>query len=270
LPFFGTGLNLKLRGTPKEAFLADVSARFDLSLRGVRADRSGAGIALVTEFMSRTIWPFISILLLWCLPAPAQISHLEVGAANYDVSDGSSPNRFKILELTAEDLIREYGPSGKIILNDGFPEALNMAANHLRTWLARQGYRDIEVETLLADYNAMEPPPVKTANLSNPGSDQLPVFEEQPMNEYIVRGLVNLARGSASGLKITSYYVNGNFDFVGEIRRYLGADMELLKINDNGYPYFHPAGLDLSKMDLPFGVERTSTYILRRTCESAL
>ena len=67
--------------------------------------------------------------------ARAEILHLELGVANYGPANGTSSNRFKVMDETLSDLVARYGSFGTIYLNDINPEGLNLSVEHANAWL---------------------------------------------------------------------------------------------------------------------------------------
>jgi hypothetical protein len=198
------------------------------------------------------------------IPAPAQISHLELGAANYGAEYGEGAKRFEILEHTVLDLIKNYGPRGVIYLNDIDRSGLNLAVDHLAKWLTEKGLVDISIVSLLGDYSRIRLPEVKSAHLSNPGADQLPSAWAGIFNHHIVRDLERVALQSETGLKITSYFTEGDQAYVPRIADYAQVTV-LKKISSSGYEYHLPNGEDWRTYydeSRSINASHTSTFLL--------
>lgn len=184
-------------------------------------------------------------------PAHSEISHLELGAANYYADSGDHPDRFKILELTVQDLIAKYGESGTIYLNDIIPEGLMLACGHLREWLELHRYSKIQVIPLVGNYFEIDLPIVKTAHLSNPDFDQLPVFDRfsvidaAKLNARMTRRLEEISDLSETGLTITTYMHHHRENPIAKLSRQLSHDFLMLQTRSNGYPYFFSNGRTL-------------------------
>lgn len=228
--------------------------------------------------IGRRLLFFIS--LWWLAPsAQGEISHLELGAANYEMAYGHHPKRFLVLELTAVDLIKTYGSEGVIYLNDFHEDSLEMAAEHLRSWLIQKGYQNIKVKTLPGDYHFIDIPYVKSAHLSNPDARQFPTCEHPEVNQLITDRLELIANRSESGLRITTDLTAGKEDCVADLKKNLSQRAEINLISESGYPYYFPDGksLDEKKMGVPSAlqVENTQTktfqlVVKKNSCERPL
>lgn len=146
-----------------------------------------------------------------CPPIFAQISHLELGAGNHsEFSDRSSPLRFRYLENVVENLVKTYGTTGVLYLNDIAENSVVDASDHLKNWIRAKGYT-INIEVLAGDYNSIAlPEKLKTANLGNPGGPQLPGtydrdYKKGIENLQITQSLIRIANSSETGLTISTH-----------------------------------------------------------------
>jgi hypothetical protein len=171
--------------------------------------------------------------------AQAEIKHLELGAANYGHSAYSS-KRFLVLEQTLRDLVEQYGPHGKIYLNDINEYGLGLAVEFTRIWLKKNGYYDISVIALPGDYTLLNLPLVTSAHLTNPEWSQLPNPKNGPAaNQRIVKNLERIASASTTGLMITTYYF-GAIQMAAEFLQHSSVE----RTGRTGHYYYFPDGSD--------------------------
>jgi len=121
--------------------------------------------------------------------ATAEISHLELGAANYSAEEGNDPKRFLTLERTTRKLIRMFGREGIIYLNDIDPSGLTLCAEHMRNWLQERGYENVRIVELPGNYTQIELPKVKTALLNHPDTSQINRRDLRRVAEFSETGL---------------------------------------------------------------------------------
>lgn len=133
------------------------------------------------------------------------ILHLELGAANYGISEYESPLEYPSPELqlgslvhTLDELVQEFGPRGAFFINDLRKDDTRYAANFLARYAASQGLRDIEVIPKHGSYFKIRPPKVKTMHLKHPDPSM-----HKPKN---IKHLQRLATYSETGLELTIWY----------------------------------------------------------------
>lgn len=158
---------------------------------------------------------FTLTIIIFAFPARAQISHLELGAANVAEIAGNRPTKFAVLERTTEDLIQRYGAEGVIYLNDREASGLSEVSNFLRNWLLTHGYPNVRVVNLPGDFFKIEIPRVTTMHLSHPPPGILPshVFSSKSNQAYVAKFLA-LAAKSETGLRITTFCTGGDYSYM--------------------------------------------------------
>jgi len=140
----------------------------------------------------------------------AELLHLELGVANNDEAllSENGPGRFRYLEWSIQKRINLFGSKGTIYLNDEHTEGLSLAVIHLRQWLATKKYSDVKVVELPGDYTGIPLPIVKSANLGNPGTLQIPsdsrYFQTPEERIKIIQDLIRISAVSETGLTITT------------------------------------------------------------------
>lgn len=135
----------------------------------------------------------------------AKKSHIEYGAGNYHgFSESRNPHRqYEILYRTLDNLVLDYGPNEPIdfYVNDIEPEAALYAADMLKEYADRKGYKNVQVFLFVGD--ALKKrwlPRTNTAHFKNP--------ETGILRKENVKALQRLADYSENGLEITTYLVN--------------------------------------------------------------
>lgn len=200
----------------------------------------------------------------------AAIRHLELGAANYSPRLGSSPEKFRYLEEVVADLVEVFGPSGVIYLNDMDEDGLELASSHLSAWLQARGLTKIEVRSLAGNYFEIDFEPVTTANLSNPGINQLLGFMPTDAMSPARRkekfqknrdSLERLASVSETGLTIISYYREAV-----EALMKTAQSVRVESTGAYGYHYAMPDGRQVTR----FGRPQIYRMIPIKKCESKL
>lgn len=197
--------------------------------------------------------------------AYGQISHLEIGAANY--SGKTSEKRFFVLESTLTDLIHRFGPTGVVYLNDIDTKGLNEAVAHANSWLDARGLKEIQIVALPGDSNSIEVPKVKTANLTNPGRSQLPGVEfGLEASIKTVEALETIAQKSETGLRISTYFWDGISSGMRILDSMVSEDSSLYRSNKKGLPYYYDDGKHSSQVPGSANVPATRVfYLVSRT-----
>ncbi len=177
-----------------------------------------------------------------CVTIFAQISHLELGAGNHShFSDRESPLRFQYLESVVERLVLKYGTTGVVYLNDIAEDALADAGLYLKSYVEKKGYR-IEINLIPGDYRFQNFPNVETANMGNPGNDQLPSSYDEKYdggvaNKAIVNTLLRIAGLSRTGLTVSTHMREG----INILKQLLGPESSTTE-EGSGVEYRWPNG----------------------------
>ncbi len=171
------------------------------------------------------------------------ILHLEIGAANYEAKKGNAKERFWVLDHELEKLVAEYGPRGKVYLNDIQTDGLKLAVAHAKKWLKQRGYTEITVLELPGDYTKIKVPFVKSASMNHPGWEQL----ADPLQQTkIVQSLRRLARYSETGLKINTYFYDAKNPAMQTLIKSLPRTIQLEDTKTFGHEYHKPDGSTLN------------------------
>ena len=183
--------------------------------------------------------------LFYGLSAGAQISHLELGAANYGSEYGTSEKQFLVLEQTFKDLIKKFGPTGVIYLNDLSDTDLKVVHEWTLKWLTDNNYLGIKIVDLPGNYNEVDVPMVKTAHLTNPELIQLVGKWNYALDEksQLVSKLEKIAEHSETGLAITTYFYSKENPGIWDIPRFLKNSL-LMPTGKKGYYYYYGNGDD--------------------------
>lgn len=208
-------------------------------------------------------------------PAPREPwVHVELGAGNYGLNHpeaardpnlkGGSPDQYRVLEETLDDLVKAHGKSVVFYVNDRDAAAADYAALTLDEYRKRQGYDQVKIKTWVADFLTDDPPLAGSIHLKNPDSDMV--------SGSALRARVSaIANRSRTGLEITSSY--------HEALHHLREQYPKLNANflGDGKPYYYPTGVRSNRSTLilrippaeaPQGIVRCAIEAFRKFSRS--